>query len=275
LSQIIQTSPSPFDFIKLFDSFSEVTYFDEPHKYYYKNNPIPLISTTTFIHHFYNEFEGEYWAEKKSIEYGITKEQVLFAWDYLNYYAQIKGTVSHNYAENLMNRKVFPYPKNHIIECFGHDAIDKNFLKIKKQIDSFYQDSLQKIIPLKTEYIVYDLEYGLSGMVDLIVFNKKTQKIEIWDYKTSRAIKKENRFQKMKTPIMDLDDCEFTHYGLQLNIYKHIIEKNTGLKLGDCRLIWINEVNDNYQFITLPDMSFEIKQIIEHGIDEGILVGVN
>ena len=254
----------------LLDCFNDIIYWDEPH--IYKLNDKKFTSTTTLIHHFYSEFDVDKWSTKKALEYGLTPQQVIDAWDYLAYYAQVKGTVAHNYAENLMNRKVFPYPMDFILKCFGYDAIKEDFLKIKGHIDNFYNDTLGKLVPLKTEFVVYDRDYGLSGMVDLLVYNKKTEKIEIWDYKTSRAISKENKYQNMHDPISHLQDCEFTHYSLQLGVYKHIIEKNTGIEVGNCYLVWINECLDNYKIIKCDNMNYEVDLMINHAINEKILL---
>ena len=44
---------------------------------------------------------------------------------------------------------------------------------------------------------------------------------------------------------------------------KHIIEKNTGLKIGNLYLVWINEVNDTYKVIPCKDLQAELKLMIE------------
>jgi 6-phosphogluconolactonase (cycloisomerase 2 family) len=53
-------------------------------------------------------------------------------------------------------------------------------------------------------------------------------------------------------------------YSLQLGLYKHIIEKNTNLKIGDSYLIWINENSDNYKVYKCKDLQAELKLMIEH-----------
>ena len=67
-----------------------------------------------------------------------------------------------------------------------------------------------------------------------------------------------------KDPISHLDVCEINTYSLQLSLYKHIIEKNTNLNIGNCYLIWINESSDNYKIFTCKDLQAEIKLMIEH-----------
>jgi ATP-dependent exoDNAse (exonuclease V) beta subunit len=115
------------------------------------------------------------------------------------------------------------------------------------------------------ELVVGDDEYKIAGMVDCLFYNKKSNKLEIWDYKTNKEIKTSNNFgNKMLQPISHLDECEHNTYSLQLSLYKHIIEKNTNLEIGNCYLIWIHENNDNYKVIKCNDLHAEIKLMIEH-----------
>ena len=88
--------------------------------------------------------------------------------------------------------------------------------------------------------------------------------LEVWDYKTNKAIKTKNDYgQRFEEPISHLDVCEINTYSLQLSLYKHIIEKNTNLKIGNCYLIWINENNKNYKVFKCKDLEAEIKLMLE------------
>jgi len=114
------------------------------------------------------------------------------------------------------------------------------------------------------ELVVGDEDYGLGGMVDCLFYNKKSGNLEIWDYKTNKAINDKNDYgEKFKGPISHLDVCEVNTYSLQLSLYKHIIEKNTNLKIGDCYLIWITEKNNKYKIIKCKDLNAEIKLMLD------------
>ena len=87
------------------------------------------------------------------------------------------------------------------------------------------------LVPVKMELVVGDEDYGLGGMVDCLFYNKKSGMLEVWDYKTNKAINTKNNYgQRFNEPISHLDVCEINTYSLQLSLYKHIIEKNTNLK---------------------------------------------
>jgi ATP-dependent exoDNAse (exonuclease V) beta subunit len=97
-----------------------------------------------------------------------------------------------------------------------------------------------------------------------LFYNKKAGEYQIWDYKTNKEIKTGNNFgNKMKNPISHLEECELNTYSLQLNLYKHLIEKNTNIKIGKCYLVWINEAIDDYKVIETKDLMTEVKIMLE------------
>ena len=126
----------------------------------------------------------------------------------------------------------------------------------------FYEKSFGKLIPVRAEIVVGDKEWGVTGMIDQLFFNEKSGKLEIWDWKTNKAIKKENKWQQFKEPLSHLDVCELNTYSLQLSFYKLIVERNTELELGDCYIVWFNEKNETYKIIKCYDFSDEILKIM-------------
>ena len=106
-------------------------------------------------------------------------------------------------------------------------------------------------------------------MVDCLFYNKKSGMLEIWDYKTNKEIKQKNDYgERFKAPISHLDVCEINTYSLQLGLYKHIIEKNTNLKLGNNYLIWINENSENYKVYPCKDLNAELMLMIESHLNK-------
>ena len=49
--------------------------------------------------------------KKKAEERGITQEEILKEWKDKSEYSCEKGTLFHEYAENYLNNKIFPYPE--------------------------------------------------------------------------------------------------------------------------------------------------------------------
>jgi hypothetical protein len=244
--------------IEIFTKFNSVKFNDEIHQY--DINGKKLISVTSLIGKYKNKFDEDYWSEYKANEFNLPQHKILSAWSFINKKATLKGSIVHNYAENLFNNKFFPYPKDLVIETFGYDPIFEDFLKSKVLVDKFYKDSFNKLIPIKTEYVVVDSDIGIGGMVDLLVYNVKCAEFQIWDYKTNKELSTSSR-DKLKGSLCDLYESDIEVYSLQLSAYKYIIEKYINIKLGPSYLVWVNEKNDNYKIIPTIDRTDQIKKI--------------
>jgi ATP-dependent exoDNAse (exonuclease V) beta subunit len=242
--------------------FNNIKYYDKSHKYYIGDKE--LVSATTFIGKFKPKFDTDGMAESYAAKRGLKVEDVKNDWDFKRDFSTVKGSALHNYAENWWNNKVFPYDESTSIKMWGIDPVKEPLGKCIKLFHKFHADASENLIPVKMELVVGDEELGIAGMVDCLFWNKKTQELQIWDYKTNKEIKTSNSFsQYFDKPISHLDVCELNTYSLQLSLYKYIIEKNTGLKIGGTYLIWINEVNDNYKVIKCKDLTAEIVTMLE------------
>jgi hypothetical protein len=258
--------------MELFVNFNKIKFHDDIHKYYLEDKN--LISVTTILHKYQHEFDTYYWSDRKKDELGMTQEQVIAYWKALNIKSQIKGSAVHNYAELLYNNKIYKYDDNltmeklgienhQILSSRGEKTIKEEFEIVKTYVDNFYKDSYRKLIPIKTEFVVFDEEWELAGMMDILFWNTKKQCFQIWDWKTNKKLNKVSEYNtKLKRVVSHLDDCEFEIYSLQLTTYKRIIERNTNIKIDGCYIVWVNEVNENYKVIQCNDYSTEINMIM-------------
>jgi len=285
-----------FEIFEKLTVFDKVKYFDEPHVYLIGDKQV--ISCTTLIHKFENEFDEDFWSDYKAVErilgeddfkvfkknVGVPnvveefkkiggdedamfkiKGKILEEWTYKNHHATFEGSTLHNFAENYFSNKVFPYPDiNPEKDLVWKDIKDTYFI-MEKQFKNFYHDVLGKLIPVKTELVLCDEDYEMAGMIDMLFYSVKLNKLVIYDWKTNTELKIKNDFQKMKAPLNHLDECELNTYSLQLHTYKHILEKNTGLELHeDCFIVWFNENNDNYKMIKCHNFTKEVKMMFDY-----------
>ena len=63
----------------------------------------------------------------------------------------------------------------------------------KKHVDKFYNDVRDKLIPIKTELVVFDKETLIGGMLDILFYNVKAKEFQIWDWKTNKKFTIENK----------------------------------------------------------------------------------
>jgi hypothetical protein len=251
---------------ELFTVFNDITFYDEPHKYFIDQRE--LISVTTIIHKYQEDFNESYWANFKATQKKITTEEVIRAWKFINKKGTIKGSAIHDYAENLFQNKIFKYPKEIILEEFGFDPIWTEYQTTKEHVNKFYNDVHGKLIPIRTEFVVYDKESLIGGMLDILFYNVKTNEFQIWDYKTNKKFTINNKEKYLLGDLCMIEDCDLEIYSLQLSLYKYIIEKNTGIKLGKSYVVWFSHNNPTYEIIETKDRAYHAKLIIEKRINE-------
>lgn len=251
---------------ELFTTFNDITFFDKPHKYYIDGKE--LISVTTLIHKYQEEFNEDYWSNYKSEQFSISQREILRAWNFINKKGTIKGSAIHDYAENLFQNKKFEYPKDIILNEFGFDPVINEYNITKKHVDNFYANAHNKLIPIRTEMILYDKESLIAGMLDIIFYNIKTKEFQIWDWKTNKDFTFEMKSRHLLDNLFTLEDCDLEIYSLQLELYKYIIEKNTDIKLGKSYIVWFSHNNDNYKVIETKDRKYYVENIVDKRISE-------
>ena len=166
-----------------------------------------------------------------------------------------KGTAVHSYAEYLLANKQ--------LEINIDEHLRDAYNKCCAIFDKFYNDSKESLIPIKSELVIGDKNFGVCGMVDQLFWNEKEQQYQIWDWKTNKEINKNSKFKKkMLAPITYLDECEFSSYALQLSLYRYIIEKNTQIKIGSSYLLHITELKNTYEVIKVPYYVTEVERML-------------
>jgi len=251
---------------ELFTAFNDVTFYDEPHKYFIDGKE--LISVTTLIHKYQENFDEEFWSEYKGNEFNISPAEILRAWKFINRKGTIRGSAIHDYAENLFQNKKFEYPKQLILNEFGFDPVQNTYDICKKHVDKFYEKVHGRLIPIKTEMVVCDKETLVGGMLDILFYNIKAKEFQIWDHKTN----KDFTFNEPKRHLLDdlylLEDCDLEIYSLQLEMYKQIIQKNVPIKLGKSYIVWFSHNNDNYQIIETKNREHYVNVILNNRLIE-------
>jgi len=292
------------EIIKELSVFNNIKYYDEPHTYYidgektisctgfihnftkdFESNvekpdkwaekqghiykPTSMADKYAHKQNFYpmedDPYERPDYSNPKPPDECVSEEDIKKLWKYKNNHATFEGTTLHDYIENYLNNKIFPYPSKSP-EGLEFSEIEETYNIMEEYFHNFYNDTVSKgkLIPIKSELIVGDKDYMLCGMVDQLFWNVRYNWLEIWDWKTNTNLKMKNNFgEKMKDCLYMLDDCEFNTYSLQLSIYKHLIEKNTNLKIGRCNLVWFNENNQNYKVIKCADYTENVDNMLK------------
>jgi hypothetical protein len=86
---------------------------------------------------------------------------------------------------------------------------------------------------------------------------------EIYDWKRCKEFVYYNLYrEKGVTPACsELDNCNFWHYSLQLNIYRRILQEKYGLSIDKIFLICLHPNYDSYQRVQVSPMD-EVVEVI-------------
>lgn len=235
--------------IKL-NKFSGIVFHEDEH--IYKYNGLDCISVTTLIKEYSYPFDENMIASAYAKKHDLELLDVLKNWEDIRTKASLIGSEVHKYAEMKFLQKAY------VPNVLYYDTP----FKVLSMVDNFYNDTIDKLIPVKLEFVIGDIEKRVCGMIDKLFYNVRAQELQIWDYKTNKKIDKYSVFKnRMRNGLEHLHDCEFNKYSLQLAIYKKIIEKNCQIKLGNSYICWLNDSNENYQIIKTADMTEEVNLI--------------
>ena len=237
---LAQKNPHPRD--------SNIQFFEEGHEYKIVGFDKKPTSVTTLIHHYFPEFDADVIIDKmmssknwpNSKYFGKTKEQIKEEWDKNRDEAAKQGTIMHKGIENF----------------FNEEPVENRDSKEFQMFLNFWNDMMAQYPTLKiyrTEWLVYDESIGLAGSIDCVLEDDKGN-LYILDWKRSKEIKTENKFDKGKAPFDNYDHCNYWHYSLQLNFYRHILQTKYNKKVVFMMLVVLHPNQSSYSCHSVLDI---------------------
>lgn len=230
--------------------------------------PKNYFSVTRLIKGYFPEFNADIVIEKmmsspnwiNSKYYGMKVQEIKDLWSSSAEISAKKGTEMHNAIEEW-------YTKG--IEWDDDSIENKQFKHFKNRYSKFFQFPFHMELQVSVtdkhmkDYNVSD--FLLYGIIDAIFVNTRGEATLV-DWKRCKDLKRNNKFEKGLGPLSHIDNCNFNHYSLQLNIYKFMLEKTTKLKVIDMCLVVFNpeSIHDyDYEVIHVPNMTNEVNYIIQ------------
>ena len=234
-----------------------IKFMEKGHKYWIDDIDTNLVSCTTFIKKFFNEFDtdtiinniinSDKYNDPTYKYFGMKEDQIKKLWNDNSEKAMGNGTNLH--AD---------------IERFYNDFDIKNDSLEYKQFLNFYEDH-KKMKIYRTEWLIFSDILKITGAIDA-VFIDDNGELTICDWKRSKEIKYKNFNNKTALyPFDHLQDCNYSQYSLQLNLYRIIIETYYGFKVKEMFLIVMHPDNPsgNYEKIMVPRMHKESEWLFD------------
>jgi hypothetical protein len=245
-----------------------IYFIEKTHKYYVNNETEGNISCTGFVHAFFGHFDakavitkmrnGPNWRTSKY--FGKTDEEIEKGWSDSGKEASSAGTAMHLAIEKFMHGAVEE------IEPEMFETTEwKHFMKFW---DKFGDD----LEPYRSEWEVFtdsldkdviERKIKLCGSIDMVYRRKSDGKFVIADWKRSKEIKTENKYQSGLGPLSHLPDTNYWHYTLQLNIYKWILENYYDIYVENLYIVVLHPDNLSYRRMRLPIITEEVEMMIE------------
>lgn len=253
-------------FKDLHNAYGHIKYIDHNHTYLDTISQKYLISVTTLVKRYIESFDVESNSKRMSEKpkEKRTQDQIKAEWNRLRILGAAKGTILHNYLENLWNNKLYQIDYDSQIPKLSNEyfiEFHNTVSNLIKMADSFYKDH-KNIIPVKTELIVGNDK--IAGQIDLLAYDTDLGGYTLIDYKTDKKMHYKSFYgNKMLNELSHLDECELNKYSLQLNFYKELLKPVVDIK--EIYVIWFNEKNDTYKKIKLKNLDRETR-IVFSGI---------
>ena len=246
---------------------ARITFEEEGHKYFidgvrYNGPTFGGVSSTTFIHQFFKEFDKEgcvkailrnpkHRSDATYRYYGMTRDQILDQWAALGSEACDLGTKFHAAVEYHQNDLPVDDEQRNSVEF-------RQYLEFRRDHPNW--------IPYRTEQMIFDEEHRITGAIDALMLDTIDNSLVIVDWKRSKAIKRK-AFRSNDVglfPIESLQNCNFHHYSLQLSLYKSILNRLYGLKVKLCTLVVCYPTQTTYDRIDVQDVDYEIQLLLDY-----------
>ena len=241
----------------------ELIYFSEDIHRYSTDSCQKFHSASAIHHAFFPQFRGDMIAVRIAKKRDCTPEEVKAEWKAKSDEACRIGTLTHNYAEALMVRgKPIPEPTSEReVQLFKYTKNAVGALLKAYDIEA-------------VEKIVFSPSLKICGTLDLLLRNKETKQLHLFDWKTcAKEIVAVNKFKPYECglrPFRMLKNGNLNHYAIQLNIYKYLLINEGYYKETDMCMSLIHIQEDKWKQLLLPDLQhllhivFNNKQLMEN-----------
>ena len=206
-------------------------------------------SVTSVVESCFEQFDTDYWAEKKAPALGLTPEELKARW-------ARKGEIARTLGTQM------------------HEKIERYYLGLPNQTDDTYQLFLCfaqqcHLTPYRTEWAIFDEDSRVAGTLDFL--NLEDGVFTIYDWKRSNKILYHgqpdtvSRFgKKALAPISHIPDTTYWHYALQVSIYRYILEKNYHIRTAAGRLAIFHPDYHQPHVVEVPYLRDEAIAVLQH-----------
>lgn len=253
------------------EKFGNIQFIEEGHEYFIENEKYTPVSTV--ISEYEQPFDEDKVAENYARKNHRTKEDVLKEWKFKNLKSTIGGSRVHEFGESYTNmvagfpEKICEANRKQYVDCRGEMMLIPTFPK-ESAVKKFYDEKNGHLVPVGAEFKLSTRYMGdrvrkICGTCDLLFYEEDPlfgeHQFVLADWKTNASLTNDYKRKNgicMKFPFDNMIDDALSHYTLQFNLYRRMLE-SVGVKIGDMRLIWLKEDGD-YEIIKIGKLNDSI-----------------
>lgn len=237
-----------------------IEFLEDPHTYI-DNLGVRYLSGTSFCGQFFPKFNAESVSKRcaagNNPKYaGRTPEDIRAEWAAEALRGSSEGDNTHMYAEGLMSG----WPLEQVPEPIS-DRCRALFVQVRRAVKWLKS----RFVFIAAEMVIFSPALGLSGMIDLVMFDPTFHTIFILDYKQNKEISRQGfRDETALSPIDHLQASDISKYGLQLSTYQYILDREKYFpNTVRYHRALIHLTPDNFQFIPLDFYDYEINLMLK------------
>lgn len=222
---------------------SKIKFEEEGHRYTIGDGSYSYISVTSFVKSLFPSFNPDYVITKMkngpnwnptNKYYGLTDDEIKEQWRNTSNNAKNEGTDFHKSIEQYLKEELQQEPTSKEWELF------KEFI------------NKHEGTPYRSEWMIFD-EYNLvCGTLDYITKNMDGT-YTIIDWKRSKNI--------FNPTTLFITNTTYWHYTIQLNLYKHILERYYSIVISKMLIVQIHP-DTGLRVFNIPDKQDYIKKCL-------------
>lgn len=245
-----------------FEQDGKLSFNEEEH--IYSLGGIEFCSVSNIVSKFFREFDAVGISLKKCYGNELEAAKLREVWESKGSVASQAGTFLHKQIEDYLNGKEIP-------DLLCDVCYQGNYVKCSQRLDISREWSYFKaferntpFVPFRTEWRIYDADARVAGTLDFVCACPDGT-YEIYDWKRSNKIDptERNPWANGLNGLEHLTDTSYSHYCLQQNLYRYMLQKNYGLKVSRMNLVVLHPELPTYRVVPIPPMEREVETILK------------
>lgn len=245
-----------------FEQDGKLSFNEEEH--IYSLGGIEFCSVSNIVSKFFREFDAVGISLKKCYGNELEAAKLREVWESKGSVASQAGTFLHKQIEDYLNGKEIP-------DLLCDVCYQGNYVKCSQRLDISREWSYFKaferntpFVPFRTEWRIYDADARMAGTLDFVCACPDGT-YEIYDWKRSNKIDplERNPWANGLNGLEHLTDTSYSHYCLQQNLYRYMLQKNYGLKVSRMNLVVLHPELPTYRVVPIPPMEREVEIILK------------